>query len=217
MIKAIFWDNDGILVDTEELYFSATRQILLTAGVNLTREMYIEYFLIKGNGTWHLVKDKGFSADYIDNLRNERNRLYAEILQEKCKVIEGAKEVIEKLYGNYLMGIVTSSRKAHFEIIHLSTDLLKYFDFVLTGDDYTSFKPNPDPYLMAVEKSGFQKEECLAIEDSERGLKSAKSAGIRCFVIPGGLTRGGDFSTADKVLKNIRELPEELKKSELEH
>ena len=211
MIKAIFWDNDGILVDTEELYFDATRQILLTAGINLTREMYIEYFLIKGNGTWHLVKDKGFSADYIDNLRNERNNLYAGILQDKCKVIEGAKDVLEELYGTYKMGIVTSSRKMHFELIHRSTDLLKYFDFILTGDDYTSFKPNPDPYLMAVEKTGFQKDECIAIEDSERGLKSAKSAGIHCFVIPGGLTSAGDFSRADRILKSIREVPVEIK------
>ena len=108
------------------------------------------------------------------------------------------------------MGIVTSSRKMHFELIHRSTDLLKYFDFILTGDDYTSFKPNPDPYLMAVEKSGFQKDECIAIEDSERGLKSAKSAGIHCFVIPGGLTSAGDFSRADRILNSIRELPDVL-------
>jgi HAD superfamily hydrolase (TIGR01509 family) len=212
MIKAIFWDNDGILVDTEHLYFTTTKQVLATAGINLTEEMYIEFFLIKGNGTWHLVKDRGFPSEYIDNLRNERNLLYAKILQEKCKVIEGAKDVLENLHGEYLMGVVTSSRKEHFELIHNSTELLKYFDFILTGDDYTSFKPNPDPYLMAVEKSGFKKEECLAIEDSERGLISAKSAGINCFVIPGGLTSNGNFSNADKVLKNIREVPGELKR-----
>lgn len=108
------------------------------------------------------------------------------------------------------MGIVTSSRKEHFEIIHRSSGLLKYFDFFLTGEHYTKFKPNPEPYLLAVERSGCKKEECLAIEDSERGLTSAKSAGIYCYVIPTELTRGGNFSSADKVLGNIKEIITEL-------
>ncbi len=210
MIKAIFWDNDGILVDTERLYFTATQNVLATVGINLTREMYIEFFLIKGNGTWHLAKEKGFSSEAIDNLRKERDILYARILKQECKVIPGAKEVLENLYGKYIMGIVTSSRKDHFEIIHKSSGLLKYFDFILTGDDYTKFKPEPEPYLLAVEKSGFKNEECLAFEDSERGLISAKSAGINCFVIPSELTSNGNFSSADKVLKNIDEVLDEL-------
>ena len=108
------------------------------------------------------------------------------------------------------MGIVTSSRRDHFELIHRSSGLLKYFDFVITASDYAKFKPNPEPYLMAVKKSGFNKKECIAIEDSERGLKSAKGAGIHCMVIPTELTRNGDFSVADKVLGNITDVLEEL-------
>jgi HAD superfamily hydrolase (TIGR01509 family) len=108
------------------------------------------------------------------------------------------------------MGIVTSSRKDHFEIIHRSTGLLKYFDFLLTGEDYTKFKPNSEPYLLAVERSGCKKDECLAIEDSERGLISARSAGIHCYIIPTELTRCGNFSSADKVLGNIKEIISEL-------
>ena len=210
MIKAIFWDNDGILVDTERLYFSATKQIFSTIGINLTKELFIEFFLRKGNGTWHLAKEKGFSLDEINDLRKQRDILYGKILHEEDSVIPGVKEVLENLHKKYLMGIVTSSRKEHFEIIHKSSGLLQYFDFILAGGDYTKFKPDPEPYLLAVEKSGFNKEECLAIEDSERGLISAKKAGIKCFVIPSDLTCNGNFSTADKVLKNISEVLDEL-------
>ncbi|MEJ2618429.1 MAG: HAD family phosphatase, partial [Ignavibacteriaceae bacterium] len=202
MIKAIFWDNDGILVDTERLYFDATRKILATVDINLTREMYIDYFLIRGNGTWHLAKKKGLSSDKINNLRNERNELYGQMLESECNIIDGAREVVEALYGKYLMGIVTSSRKDHFGLIHKPLGILKYFDFILTGDDYRKFKPDPEPYLLAVEKSGFHKDECIAIEDSERGLNSAKAAGIYCLVIPNELTSNGNFLAADKVLKN---------------
>ncbi|MGB8318536.1 MAG: HAD family phosphatase [Ignavibacteriaceae bacterium] len=210
MIKAIFWDNDGILVDTERLYFAATKNILATVNLDLTREMYIDYFLVQGNGTWHLAKKKGLSSEEINNLRNKRNVLYGQMLERECKIIDGAKEVVEALFGKYLMGIVTSSRKDHFDLIHKPLGILKYFDFVLTGDNYKKFKPDPEPYLLAVEKSGFHKNECIAIEDSERGLISAKAAGIHCFVIPSELTSNGNFLAADKVLKNISELPVEL-------
>jgi HAD superfamily hydrolase (TIGR01509 family) len=210
MIKAIFWDNDGIIVDTERLYFAATKKILAAADIELTREMYINYFLVQGNGTWHLAKEKGFSADEINKLRNERNILYGQMLEKDCTIINGAREVIENLYGKYLMAIVTSSRKDHFDLIHKNLGILKYFDFTLTAADYKKFKPDPEPYLLAVEKSGFDKNECLAIEDSERGLISAKAAGIHCFIIPTELTFNGDFSAADKILKNISELPAEL-------
>ena len=69
----------------------------------------------------------------------------------------------------------------------------------------TRYKPDPDPYLTAVGRSGFQASECVAVEDSERGLASAAAAGIRCIVIPRGLSRGGNFTGAWKVLKDIAE------------
>lgn len=215
MIKAIFWDNDGILVDTERLYFAATKKVLATVDIELTREMYIDYFLIQGNGTWHIAREKGLSADEINNLRNKRNILYGEMLEQDSNIIDGAREVVETLHGKYLMGIVTSSRKDHFDLIHKPLGILKYFDFILTAEDYKKFKPDPEPYLLAVEKSGFLNHECLAIEDSERGLISAKAAGIHCFVIPSELTFNGNFLTADKVLENISELPAELSRIQI--
>jgi HAD superfamily hydrolase (TIGR01509 family) len=206
MIKAIFWDNDGVLVDTERLFYAATKHILSTVGVNLTTQQFVELILIQGKGAWHLALEKGFLPEHIEHLRMERDDLYMKLLCEQSNVIEGAGETLEFLHCRYLMGVVTSSKKEHFDLIHQSSGLLPYFDFVLTADDYTNFKPDPEPYLLAIKKSGFQKEECLAIEDSERGLKSAKSAGIKCFVIPTELTKTGNFAQADKVLGNIKEV-----------
>ena len=109
-----------------------------------------------------------------------------------------------------MMGIVTSSRRDHFEIIHSSTGFRKYFDFEITSDECNETKPSPKPYLIALEKSGFDKAECLIIEDSERGLKAAIAAGIKCYVIPTELTKNSDFTGAAKILNNINELISEL-------
>jgi len=108
------------------------------------------------------------------------------------------------------MGIVTSSQRDHFDIIHTSTGLLRYFDFVVAAGDYTKFKPDPEPYVTAVARSGFSRSECIAVEDSERGLASALGAGIRCLVIPNDLTRAGCFEGAYKVLSNVKDVVAEL-------
>ena len=211
MIKAILWDNDGVLVDTERLYFAATQQVFATLGIYLSKDQFIKDILVQGKGAWHLAIKKGVSTSYIQELRIQRDNIYSSLLSQQSNVIKGAREVLQVLYQRFRMGIVTSSRKIHFDIIHQSSGLLKYFDFVITGEDYTKFKPDPEPYILAIKKSGFEKQECVAIEDSERGLYSAKNAGLICYVIPTELTSTGDFSSADKVLTSITEVIEVLK------
>jgi len=209
-IKVILWDNDGVLVDTEHLYFLATKQILATLGITLTKARYRELFLIQGKGAWHLAAENGVSPGDIEQLRQKRNKLYGKLLSEESLVIAGVRDVLAALSGKFVMGIVTSSRPDHFAIIHRSSDLLPYFQFVLARSDYTHSKPHPEPYLLAVERSGFRKEECLVIEDSERGLLAAKAAGLQCIVVPNEFTCESNFSGAYKVLENVSDLLLEL-------
>ena len=207
MIKAIFWDNDGVLVDTERLYFQATQETLESVGVVLDQDRYVEFFLRQGRGAWHLLEERGVSAADIERLRHRRNDLYSELLDREACAIEGVSGTLEALHRKYVMGVVTSSRRDHFDIIHSRCNLLQFFDFVLTAADFDRVKPHPDPYLLAIDKSGASKDECIAIEDSERGLQAATEAGIRCIVIPTALTRGGDFSRAYCVLDSVTEVP----------
>src|SRR5580765_8042562 len=76
VIEAILWDNDGVLVDTEHLYFQATQHVLASVGIRLTRKEYIELFLVQGRGAWHLAEEHGIAPADIDRLRNQRNALY---------------------------------------------------------------------------------------------------------------------------------------------
>lgn len=207
MVKAILWDNDGVLVETEHLYFEATQRVLSAVGIPLTQEQYIELFLVQGRGAWHLAEEQGATPIEVERLRDERNALYGRLLCEAPRTIPGITAVLDALHGKYVMGVVTSSRKDHFDLIHQSTGLLAYFDFVLTAGDYARTKPAPDPYLRAVERSGVGREACVAVEDSERGLESARRAGVRCIVVPSSLTRGCGFVGAQHVLGSVSEIP----------
>lgn len=206
MIEAIFWDNDGVLVDTEHLYFQATQHVLASVGVHLSQEQYIDLFLVQGKGAWHLAEECDITPGGIDRLRNERNALYSDWLAHGPRINADITNVLEALHGKYVMGVVTSSRKDHFDLIHQASGLLKYFDFILTASDYSRVKPDPEPYVRAVERSGVCREACLAIEDSARGLESAKGAGVRCVVVPSALTRGSNFAGAYRILGSVGEI-----------
>ena len=206
MYKAILWDNDGVLVETEKWYFEATKRVMQEEGYNLTLDVYRKTFLKSNSGAWHLLKDCNKNKEYIRKLRKRRNLIYSSLLQTKDIYIQGLSEILDKLKKKYKMGIVTSSRKEHFDIIHKRSNILKYFDFVITSDDFSHSKPSPEPYLIGINSAGYKASSCFAIEDSERGVISAKKAGLFCFAIPNDMTINGNFSKADIILDNLNDI-----------
>lgn len=205
--KFIFWDNDGVLVDTEGLYYQASREALAGIGFDLSAEQFADISLATGRSVFELATS---DPVLMDELRRQRNLRYAELLSGEELVLPGVRQTLAGLAGRYAMAIVTSSRRDHFEIIHAGSDLLAYFSFILCREDYRAAKPDPEPYLLALRHSGRAAGECLVIEDSARGLAAAKAAGLTCWVIPSRQTRGQDFSAADRLLGEAEELLELL-------
>ncbi len=199
----VLWDNDGVLVDTEGLYFQACREVLAGTGIDLTLEEFQDISLRRGESVFLLAADHGIAADDIMRLRQQRDRVYTELLLSQCPVNDGVETTLQALYGRVGMGIVTSSRRGHFEAAHAQTAVLRYMDFVLTREDYTHSKPNPEPYLAAMARHGLQPGQCLAVEDSERGLAAATAAGVACVIVLSDWTRDGDFGSAVSVVENI--------------
>lgn len=203
----VFFDNDGVLVDTEHLYMEASRSVLAERGIALPVADYIELFMRQNRGLLHFADECGWSAEELRDMRLRRNDLYAGMLVREPLTLDGVDETLEALSGRTRMAIVTSSRRDHFEIIHARTGLLRYFDFALTDGDYAVSKPDPAPYLTAVQRAGVDPSSCVVVEDSERGLASALAAGLRCVVVPSRLTRGASFDGAWWVIDDVRELP----------
>jgi HAD superfamily hydrolase (TIGR01509 family) len=207
MIEAILWDNDGVLVDTEERFFLATRNALARADVNLTREQYLEFSLTRGRSAFDLLEASGWSADQILRLRGERDLAYAAMLCAGCVAMDGVIETLERLKGRARMAIVTTSLRKHFDLAHRASGVREYFDLILAREDYSKSKPHPEPYLAALDRLCASAERCIAVEDSARGLQSALAAGLRCVVVPNHFTRGSHFGGALAVLDDIRALP----------
>lgn len=204
----ILWDNDGVLVDTEGMYFQACREVLGSIGIDLTLAQFKEISLRRGESTFVLAADQDLSADEVAQLRKQRDQRYGDLLRTQPVVIDGVEDVLRSLYGRARMGIVTSSQRQHFEAIHETSGLTRYMDFTLTREDYVQSKPAPEPYLTAMQRHGLRPDQCVVVEDSERGLASATAAGVDCIVVLSQWTRDGDFSDAVAVVEGTAGLLE---------
>lgn len=204
--RYIFWDNDGVLVDTERYYLQASREALARVDIQLSNQQFAEISLGEGRSIFDIAAASGISGQTIAELKEWRHKRYAGLLEQAEIALDGAAEVLKDLHGRVGMAVVTSSQRQHFEIIHRRTGFLPYFDFCLTREDYASSKPSAEPYLLALKHCGHAAEDVLVIEDSPRGLKAAKAAGLACWVIPGHYTSAQDFAEADRLLYDIREV-----------
>jgi HAD superfamily hydrolase (TIGR01509 family) len=228
-IQAIFFDNDGVLVDTEGLYYRANREVLAAHDVALDEAAYVQLFLREGTGAWHLLSARGADDAAVAAARAARDRRYLELIDRPGTLggfpsppattplgeaelrqrdtadllLPGVADAVRALAGRFRLGIVTSSQPASFARVHARAGILPSFEFALTREQYGRSKPDPEPYLCALARVGLPPARCLVIEDSERGLIAAKAAGLACWVVPSALTRGGDFTAADAVLPDL--------------
>lgn len=183
--RAILWDNDGVLVDTEKVFFEANRRELAALGVAAS---WAEFEEINLRGGTSLLTLAGLDGDDLRALYARRDALYTELLGTEEIAIAGMGELLERLAPRFQMGIVTSSHRQHFEIIHARSGLLPHFAFHVVREDYPQSKPHPDSYLAGIERTGLPPERCLAVEDSPRGVASARAAGLQVvFFAPGGV------------------------------
>jgi len=207
--RYILWDHDGVLVDTERWFFEATADAARRLGIPMDRARHLE-LQSRGVSTWEVAREAGIDKEVVAARRAERDAHYQQLLRERDIEIEGVEDLLKTLGHRHEMAIVTTSKRADFELIHRTRSIVGHMAFVLTREDYPSSKPAPDPYLTALARFGAHPDEAIVVEDSERGLRSALAAGLRCVVVDSAFMGGRDFTGAVRVLGSLNELVELL-------
>jgi HAD superfamily hydrolase (TIGR01509 family) len=213
MIEAILWDNDGVLVDSEAIFFEMTRTFFAEVGLHIDAEYWGVEYLGNAKHSYQIAGELGLAPELIPPLLNRRNEAFVERLRSPVPLMPMVRETIEALSGNVRLAIVTGSPRDKVMLMHGDNGLLDYFEVIVTDDEITKAKPHPEPYLKAMEVLGVRPEQCLAVEDSRRGLDSAVAAGLRCIAVPNALTRIQRFERAfaveddaSGVLKHLRRM-----------
>jgi HAD superfamily hydrolase (TIGR01509 family) len=187
------WDNDGVLVDTETMFFETTRASLARLGLELTRGLWGRHYLSEGMTSREIAALLGGDAERVAVMLDERNEEYRRVLSQPPPLRPRVRETLAVLAGQVRMAIVTGSPRNQLQLMLGSSGLLGIFEATVTGDDCSHSKPHPAPYLTALKLLGASARDCLAVEDSPRGLASARAAGVGCIVVPTELTRTLDF------------------------
>ena len=206
MKKYILWDHDGVLVDTEQWYFKSTQRALAEVGVRLEKKLYLQR-MVHGLSSWDLALEAGLDPGEVVRKRQQRDVYYREYLATEDIEIPGVLETLALLAQRYQMAIVTTSKGADFEVIHQHREIVPFMDFVLLREDYEKSKPDPEPYLLALQRFGATAQDCLVVEDSQRGLQAAMAAGIDCAIVHNEFTSSHDFTGASHFLHTLSELP----------
>jgi HAD superfamily hydrolase (TIGR01509 family) len=210
-VRGILWDNDGVLVDSESLFYEANRELFLEYGIALTEQDFFNWYLADNCGAWHLLRQQGLSPAQIAECRGRRNQRYARQLSDaQVPAVPGVETLLAELSPRLAMGIVTSATAEHFGIIHGKLGLLRHFRFVLTAEAYAHSKPAPDAYLLGLQRLALDAADCLVIEDSPRGLQAALACGLRCVIMRNRLTRHYGFAGAYRVVDDMAQLQDML-------
>jgi HAD superfamily hydrolase (TIGR01509 family) len=204
MTKAILFDLDGVIVDSEPLHHRAFDLALAEDGIPpIPFQIYADQFSSRGVGLEWAARTLGVDAKALQRRKQE---IYTELLRREARLCDAVAEVLPRLAGAYVLAVATNSPRAEAAFVLERFALAAHFRALIGREDYAEPKPAPDPFLAATARLGVDRSECVVVEDSFKGLAAARAAGIRCFVVPNEYTRDGDLSEATARLASLRDL-----------
>ena len=206
--RAILFDMDGVLVDSEPLFLSAINRLLAQEGVEPVSVQENEEFLIGTTigETWRQLKNRRPLPLPIEEYIRRYDDIVRQVMQEELEPQPGVRELIQACVERGLPKAVASSSLHMWVDLKLNAiGLTGAFDAVLGGDDVTRGKPEPDIYIKAAESLGVPPAECIAIEDSPIGIAAAASSGAYTIAVRTEYTRNLDVSRAHTILETLEE------------
>ncbi|MBI4166470.1 MAG: HAD family phosphatase [Acidobacteria bacterium] len=196
MLRAIIFDFDGIIVDSEGLIYNLTREMAAQEGWTVTEEEYYrDYLALDDRGlVEHLFQTHGkpLNLERRDELVEWKFRAYQKLIKEGLPPIPGAVEFVRNVAKRYPLAIASGSLRIEIEHLLAKMDLRSCFQVLATADDCQRSKPDTEVYFVALAKLNalpdfapkpLESSECLAIEDAPLGVVAAQGAGIRCLAL----------------------------------
>ena len=186
-MRAVIFDFDGVLVDSEPLHFQSLGEAMRPEGITVTREAYFgKYLAFDDRGAIRRVlEDHGIfpDAERMERIALRKEARFADVLKG-VSFFPGARDLVGALAARVPLGIASGARHAEIEAILAAGGLREPFPVIVGADDVPRTKPDPAPYLLAARQltafaPGLEPGDCLAFEDSVPGIASALAAGMK--------------------------------------
>lgn len=215
MIKAVIFDMDGLMFDTERLSKELWQELAQKRGYNFEEDFFDRMVGLDLEATSRAFKeDYGQDFPYLE-MREEKNKLLKEYVEQNgVPLKEGLREIIAYLKENqYLTAVASSSYKDKIEFYLESAGLKDKFDYLIGGDEVEKSKPNPEIFLKGINALGVSQDQAVVLEDSAHGIIAADKAGIRVILIPDLVEHPPEIEElVYKKLKSLKQLKAELER-----
>lgn len=216
MLKAVIFDFDGVISDSEPCHFAAYNRVLADFGIQIKREEYYAEYLGFTDYEAFGVIQKRYKTDFkglsIERLVKRKAEVFEELIGQADHLIDGVAELISELKRNNIkLAINSGATTADIKIMLAGSVIEDSFDVIVSADDVSRGKPNPQGYKLALKKlnavsdSPIQARQCAAIEDSRWGIISAKKAGMKVAAVANSYP-ADELNEADLVADTIKQL-----------
>lgn len=202
--RAVVFDLDGLMFNTEELYQDVGGEILRRRGHKFSGELLDRMMGRPGKVALQIMIDFHQLDATVDQLAQETDEIFPEILDARLAMMPGLAELLDALEKAGIPKAIATSSRLNFVTNVLSRfQLQPRFRFILTAEDVVEGKPNPEIYLTAARRFELPPAEILVLEDSQNGCRAAVAAGTIAVAVPGGHSLTHDFSGARLIAKSL--------------
>jgi len=217
-IKALLFDLDGTLIDSEKFHFDCWNEFLHPYGVTLELKDWLTNYagIPLPQNAKTLIDRYKIDADLTDFIAKREQLTYEGFKTKDITLMPFALEFVQFFYEKRLtLAVVTASPRVDVEAVFERNGLAKYFKLFITRTDVSKSKPDPESYNVCVERLGLQKDECLVFEDTVNGVKSAMAAGITCYAIQNNVRAHLKLKIADELFLSFANAKEFIVQQQL--
>ena len=208
MLKAVIFDMDGVIIDSEPFYLVIGMELYKKLNINITKDEHRSFTGVSNTNMWTTIKNNYGLKETVNELVEIQNKANIEYLEKKIeKPISGVIEILESLRKNEIKIALASS--SSMEIIRMVLEKLKvteYFQAIESGENLEKSKPAPDIFLNAAEMLQVEPECCIVIEDSNHGVTAAKAAGMKCIGFQNPNSGNQNLEAADLIVDSLEDL-----------
>ena len=175
---------DGVIADTSLCHLQAWQEVLMARGVYYTEEDFRKSFGQRNEEIIRSVLGEEISQDQIDVIASEKEESFRRIVRPNIKSLPGVIRLMEELIEHdFKMALASSTPMENIKLLTQSLGIDKSFHSVISAEDVTEGKPNPQVFLLAAQRLGVEPRNCVVIEDAVAGVMAAKKAGMYCLAV----------------------------------
>ena len=209
MIQTVIFDMDGVIIDSEPVYFKIDKQMFEELNIAVSFEEHCTYVGTSSQNMWDAIIKKHRLPDHPEELMRKEYNLYMDYLvsAKNLQPIDGVMELINDLHDNNVKLILaSSSRMETIDIILKKFKLSDLFIARVSGSELAHSKPHPEIFLRSAQLVRSEPKECIVIEDSKNGVAAAKAAGMKCIGFLNPSSGDQDLKSADMIIRSFKEL-----------